>query len=334
MNATQPVIAAVRASYMDLLLSVPLVATGIVVTGSIFYLLVVRPRMSDRSARGWIGYLFPTENYTSSSARVDVWVWFINGLLFIPILEAAIAIGGLIAGVGFDGALVKLFGPVGYRLEAAWLVAGMQFTGFYFGFGLGQYIGHLSFHKVPVLWAIHRAHHSAESANLFAFLRTHPIEVFVCGIFRALMSAGGIGLAIYVTNGKLLPETAALIVWYNILYVLAGFRSLDHTHIPLSYGKVLDILVGSPVLHQVHHSAELRHRDVNMAGAGYIYDWLFGTLYLPEKGESWRWGLREEELGAHNPHQRVRDFFFEPWYAMRAELRNRGKADLNVDARA
>jgi sterol desaturase/sphingolipid hydroxylase (fatty acid hydroxylase superfamily) len=176
-------------------------------------------------------------------------------------------------------------------------------------------------HKVPVLWALHRAHHSAESANLFTFLRSHPLEHFVNGATRVMGTAAGIGLALYITGAKLLPETTAAIFWYNIIYVLIGFRSVDHLHIPVSYGRFFDVVLGSPIMHQVHHSAEPQHRDVNMAGAGYLFDWMFGTLYVPKKGETWRWGLNDAELGENNPHNNLRGFFVEPMITMYVEAR-------------
>lgn len=177
-------------------------------------------------------------------------------------------------------------------------------------------------HKVPALWALHRAHHSAESANLFTFLRSHPLEHFINGATRIAGTAAGIGAAVYLTGGQMQASTVALIFWYNIFYVLIGFRSVDHLHIPVSYGRFLDVLIGSPVMHQVHHSAEDHHRDVNMAGAGYLFDWLFGTLYVPAKGETWRWGLNESELGDANPHNSLTEFFVEPIRTMLREIRN------------
>jgi len=319
-SAIQQVFSAIREAYWGLVFSVPLVLAGILLTGSLFYVCFVRPTLQDRSLRGWIAYLFPREMYTSRSAIVDLKVWILNGLLFIPLFEACVIIFGLAAGIGFVDLFEGWFGPGPIFTEKVWAVVVVQFLGFWFGQGIGQYSGHLALHRVPVLWAVHRAHHSAESANLFAFLRSHPLEHFINGSTRVAGTAAGTGLALYLTGGKLLPETAATIFWYNIAYVLIGFRSVDHLHIPVSYGKFLDVLVGSPIMHQVHHSAEDHHRDVNMAGAGYLYDWMFGTLYVPAKGETWRWGLNDDELGDANPHNTLRGFFLEPLATMRKEI--------------
>ena len=319
-NITQ-VQSAVTEAYLGLLWSVPLVLAGILLTGSVFYLIFVRPQMAQRGWRAWLGYLFPREMYDSPSARIDIKIWLLNGLLFIPAFEACVIIAGLIIGLGFNDILRDVFGPVGPIVRSTWAIVAIQFLGFWLGQGIGQYSGHLAMHKVPVLWALHRAHHSAESANLFTFLRSHPLEHFVNGATRVAGTAGGIGIAVYLTGEDLLPATAATIFWYNVAYVLIGFRSVDHLHIPVRYGRVLDVVIGSPIMHQVHHSAEVQHRDVNMAGAGYLYDWIFGTLYIPARGETWRWGLCDEELGDANPHNTLRGFFLEPLQTMAAETR-------------
>jgi sterol desaturase/sphingolipid hydroxylase (fatty acid hydroxylase superfamily) len=314
-------VSSVEGAYIALAWSVPLVLCGILLTGSLFYLVFVRPQMQQRGFKAWLAYLFPCEQYTSSSARIDLKVWLLNGLLFIPLFEVCVLLTGLYVGITFVDLFSRWIGPATVFAGPVWLAAAVQFLGFWLGQGIGQYSGHLAMHKVPVLWALHRAHHSAESANLFAFFRSHPLEHFANGTTRVLGTSAGLGLAVYFTGGRLLPETLATIFWYNIAYVLIGFRSVDHLHIPVSYGRVLDVLIGSPIMHQVHHSAEAQHRDVNMAGAGYLFDWLFGTLYIPAKGETWRWGLNEQELGPANPHQSLRAFFIEPLQSMAAQVR-------------
>lgn len=328
----QQVMTAFSEAYWGLAISIPLVLAGILLTGSLFYLCIVRPRMEDRSFGGWLGYLFPREMYTSPSAMIDIKVWILNGLLFIPLFEACVVIVGLAGGVGFVDLLEGWFGAGPMIAQGLVGIVVVQFLGFWFGQGIGQYSGHLALHRVPLLWAVHRAHHSAESANLFAFLRSHPLEHFINGTTRVAGTAAGMAIALYLTGGKLLPQTAAVIFWYNIAYVLIGFRSVDHLHIPVSYGKVLDVLIGSPIMHQVHHSAELRHRDVNMAGAGYLFDWMFGTLYIPKKNEVWRWGLNDDELGAANPHNTLKGFFLEPLASMRNSLAGMGSARFKGDS--
>lgn len=297
--------------------------------------LLSRPREFKSGFRGWLAYLFPIGYYTTNSARIDFWIWLLNGLLIVPAFQFCVLFSAMVVGVGFHEILTNVFGATETAVTGIGAAVAVQFFGNYLGFGFGQYAGHLAFHKVPWLWAIHRAHHSAESPNLFAFFRSHPVEIFLNGATRVIGAAVGTGVALYFTGGVLLSETVTLLFWYNVIYVLTGFRSVDHTHIPIRYGKVLDIVIGSPIMHQVHHSAELRHRDVNMGGAGYVYDWIFGTAYVPKRGETWRWGLNDEELGAHNPHQSLRDFFVEPLVSMWRSLNGKSQTSdtIRVDSK-
>lgn len=321
-DAMREIYRALSDAYIAIAFSVPLVIVGILITGSLYYVIFVRKHLSDRTWRGWLGYLFPREMYTSNSAKIDIWVWIMNGLLFIPIFEAVVIIAGLVVGVSFYDLIASVFGPMQPVTMTTWGLVGIQFLGFWLGQGLGQYVGHLAMHKVPLFWALHRAHHSAESANLFAFLRSHPLEHFLNGSTRVLGTVVGTGLTLYLTGGTLLAGTLATIFWFNIAYVLIGFRSVDHLHIPVSYGKHLDVVLGSPVMHQLHHSAEFKHRDKNMGGAGYLFDWMFGTLYIPGKGETWRWGLNDDELGENNPHKTLKAFYFEPLATMASQVRS------------
>jgi sterol desaturase/sphingolipid hydroxylase (fatty acid hydroxylase superfamily) len=109
------------------------------------------------------------------------------------------------------------------------------------------------------------------------------------------------------------PLSSALPATEAILLVVRGVaNSIHHSHFAQSFGK-LDYVFVSARMHQIHHSAELRHRDRNFGGFLSIYDWMFGTLYLPGKDEKFRVGLNENELGERNPHQRLRDCYLEPF---------------------
>ncbi len=66
-------------------------------------------------------------------------------------------------------------------------------------------------------------------------------------------------------------------------------------------------------MHQLYHSAEDRHHDRNFGSLLSLFDLLLGTLYLPKRGEDFRWGLNERELGSNNPHARLGSFYGEPF---------------------
>jgi sterol desaturase/sphingolipid hydroxylase (fatty acid hydroxylase superfamily) len=51
--------------------------------------------------------------------------------------------------------------------------------------------------------------------------------------------------------------------------------------------------VHSPAHHQIHHSTDPRHFDRNLGYALSIWDWAFGTLWVPERRGRVRLGCDE-----------------------------------------
>jgi sterol desaturase/sphingolipid hydroxylase (fatty acid hydroxylase superfamily) len=63
----------------------------------------------------------------------------------------------------------------------------------------------------------------------------------------------------------------------------------------------------SPHMHQAHHSADAAQHDKNFATVFSLWDWMFGTLYLPAREERFRFGVDEpaaEALPAAAPASR------------------------------
>lgn len=131
----------------------------------------------------------------------------------------------------------------------------------------------------------------------------------------------------FATGTTLMTATVATLLGYLVwLHTLGIF---NHSHVPVSYGW-LNRIIQAPVMHQIHHSAELRHRDTNLGGILMIWDWMFGTLYIPSKGEVYRFGLNDEEIGANNPHLSVREFYLEPFRHAWEVVRDRQESAATV----
>jgi len=80
----------------------------------------------------------------------------------------------------------------------------------------------------------------------------------------------------------------------TFLFALSG-RHLRHSHIWLSYGPVFSWLFISPAQHQIHHSIDPRHRDMNFGARLAVWDALFGTLYVPREPETLQVGLPDAD---------------------------------------
>ena len=71
-SAADQAMHAVTEAYFALLVSVPLVLAGVALTGSAFYFAFVRRHVAGRGVAGWLRYLFPWDNYTTASAKIDI----------------------------------------------------------------------------------------------------------------------------------------------------------------------------------------------------------------------------------------------------------------------
>lgn len=96
--------------------------------------------------------------------------------------------------------------------------------------------------------------------------------------------------------------------------------NLRHSHVWLSYPRWLSHLLISPAMHQVHHSADPRHHDKNLGNIFALWDWLFGTLYLPERVEPVSFGLGDAGAG----HETLRGLYARPFVDAWAWLCGRG----------
>ena len=157
----------------------------------------------------------------------------------------------------------------------------------------GVYWVHRIHHETKSLWPFHAVHHSAEVLTPVTVYRKHPfydvISAFVRGVLMGLLT--GVLLALFV--GKV---HVAMIAGVNAVYAIFNFvgSNLRHTHIWLSYGRFLEHILISPAQHQIHHSLAVEHHNKNYGEVFAFWDWMFGTLYVPEKREVLEFGVADE----------------------------------------
>ncbi|HUP82368.1 MAG TPA: sterol desaturase family protein [Pirellula sp.] len=108
-------------------------------------------------------------------------------------------------------------------------------------FDLAIYLQHVMFHAVPLLWRLHRVHHSDLEFDVTTGLRFHPLEILI---------SMGLKLALVVVLGP--PAMAVL--FFEV--VLNGTAMFNHSNIrlPIAVDRLLRLLVVTPDMHRVHHS--------------------------------------------------------------------------------
>jgi sterol desaturase/sphingolipid hydroxylase (fatty acid hydroxylase superfamily) len=134
---------------------------------------------------------------------------------------------------------------------------------------LSAYWAHRSLHKSPLLWRIHRVHHTDSFVDVTTAFRQHPLE----GIWRFLWTI----LPVWMLG---LPAAGAIV--YR--FFSAGNALFEHANIRLSerLDRTLARLVVSPNMHKVHHSRTQRQTDSNYGNILAIFDRVFHT-FRPSK---------------------------------------------------
>lgn len=274
--------------------------------------IVALRKSRSLSAKTLWAHVFPRHLYANFSARITLWHFVIQIWIWAP-LFGLMTFAPTLAAAGIATSFENTFGKGQTTIHSAWIVILVQTSVIALAMSFASYLHHYAFHRIPILWSFHRSHHSVEALTLPATARHHPLDLFTIQIFMNTFAAVFGGATLYVTGMQLHPSTFVLIGgWALAYFVLSAI--FNHSHIPISFGWFNRILM-APIIHQFHHSAETRHRDRNIGSflGLMIWDWMFGTLYLPKKDEPYRWGLNEDQLGNANPHQRLRDLYIEPF---------------------
>ena len=104
------------------------------------------------------------------------------------------------------------------------------------------YLQHVLFHAVPVLWRVHRVHHADIDVDVTTGSRFHPVEILLSMLikFAAISALGASPMAVLLFEALLNAGS---------LFNHANLR------LPPWLDRVLRLVVVTPDMHRVHHSA-------------------------------------------------------------------------------
>ncbi len=265
--------------------------------------------------RDILGAVAPADLYKAPTVRFDIRIFWFQLLVVIP---AGAFVGSLYSAERLARALIAAQGapaiPLAGHPIADTLV--QVFASVILG-SFGAFLFHYAGHRTPLFWSLHKVHHSAEALSPFTAARGHPLDTLLGGSISFVWRTAVVGAALWLTGGVFTP--AALTILGLLAMATLVQDALNHSHVPLSYGWFDRLWVG-PLFHHVHHSADLKHRDKNFGGGVPVWDWLFGTMYLPDPAEALRLGLNDHEIGEGNPHNAVRGYMIEPMMDFWREL--------------
>jgi sterol desaturase/sphingolipid hydroxylase (fatty acid hydroxylase superfamily) len=133
---------------------------------------------------------------------------------------------------------------------------------------------HVVFHRVPVLWRLHRMHHADTDLDVTSGTRFHPLEILLSMVlkFAAIAALGA-------------PAVAVLV--FEVL--LNGCAMFNHANaaVPARLERWLRRVMVTPDMHRIHHSWR---RDETNSNFGFCLPWwdrLFGTYRVaPVDGQT------------------------------------------------
>ena len=170
--------------------------------------------------------------------------------LAFPLLAVALAIEIDARGGGLFGAIEA---PLWLELLLAVLV-----------FDLAIYWQHRLLHKIPLLWRLHRVHHSDIGIDVTTGVRFHPLEI-------------GLSMLIKLTLVLILgPHPAAVVIFELLLSATSLFTHADFA-LPPRIDRVVRWLLVTPSMHRVHHSVRRIETDSNYGFNLSLWDRLFGS---------------------------------------------------------
>ena len=242
--------------------------------------------------------LFPEHILKSPSTGADFGYLYFNtfvyGLAFgWAVLSYQFLSNAIIAG------LVTTFGPVQPSVLPEFVVRTIITVVLFLAYELGYWFNHYISHRIPFLWEFHKVHHSATVLTPVTSIRVHPVYAMIFANILAISAAIANGFSNYVFGDTsyqyAFSDTNIILVLFIHTYV-----HLQHTHLWIPLRGLLGHVVMSPAHHQVHHSTNPAHFNKNMGSCLAIWDWVFGTLYVPSKErEKLSFGLGTDHAHAH-----------------------------------
>ena len=257
--------------------------------------LCIVERASTKAA---IKKIFDKNVWLSTSSFADFKIIIVNRLIMSGTAAA------LVSQITISTFLYKLLHgqtliePLALHFISAGNVA-VLFTVFFFVIDdFSRFYVHRLMHRIPVLWAFHQVHHSAETMTPFTIFRTHPIEGLIFALRTSIVQGVVISIFLFLFGSKV-----DLITVFGASVGVVVFHSLGsnlrHSHIKIRYPRAIELFFISPGQHQIHHSTDKRHFDKNFGVALAVWDLIFGSLSHSED-RTHKFGLTTKFGEKHN----------------------------------
>lgn len=130
-----------------------------------------------------------------------------------------------------------------------------------------MHLWHVATHRLPMLWRLHRVHHIDSTLDASTALRFHMLDMGVSLPLRAAQA----------TLSGATPQTFAL--WQRFFFLSVLFHHSNIRTVPALEHR-LALLLTTPGMHDIHHSATQDRTDSNWSSGLSIWDRLHGSFRL------------------------------------------------------
>ena len=156
-------------------------------------------------------------------------------------------------------------------------------------FDFWMYLWHRANHEIPLLWRLHRVHHTDPRMDSTTAFRFHPGEILISTLLNAVVIL-------------ILGLDLTTLIFYKSLMVLVILLHHSNVRLPGAWERGLRVLIVPPSMHRVHHSQIRTETDSNYGTIFSYWDRLFGTFRLCKDHGRIRFGIgRFESLEWQSP---------------------------------
>ncbi|CUH42254.1 sterol desaturase family protein [Ruegeria atlantica] len=274
---------------------------------TVYGIWLYRGRPSD-----FVRFLFPREVYFHRSNLVDIQMFLINLVLGVVGVFGAALFTPVVANFVLTHLIALQDAPF-QPLATTWGRSAIATLIVIVVADFCKYWTHYLHHENKLLWPFHSLHHSAEVMTPITVSRNHPVYILIRNMIMSLGLGTAQALALFLLIGQIdILTIGGANVGYFLFNLLGA--NLRHSHVWLSFGPVLEHIFISPAQHQVHHSRAKKHFNKNYGEVFAIWDWMFGTLYVPDGQEELEFGLADAKgRPIEQPHGNLKDALIEPF---------------------
>jgi sterol desaturase/sphingolipid hydroxylase (fatty acid hydroxylase superfamily) len=270
--------------------------SALVIAGG--FLVLRRSQRNNFKIRVLWRALFARRLFTSASSRADLGFLFLNMVLAGALVAWGVVSGATVSNV-VRHVLTNFMGePTPNQLDPG-LCQIVATVVLFVTYDFAYWVDHYVSHRIGWLWEFHKVHHTAEVLTPLTNSRVHPVDSLVFLNFLSVFLGIANGVLAY-WFGKL--ATPFTIGGTNVLAIVFAytFLHLQHSHIWIATTGRIGRIIFSPAHHQIHHSAASIHFDKNFGSCFALWDWMFGTLYVPtSQRERLTYGVAPDGV---NPH--------------------------------